>query len=132
MTAGTHGSTYGGNPLGCAVGAKVLEIVGDEAFLDGVRAKAGTLRQALEGLVAAHPDVFEAVRGAGLMLGLKCKAPVLDVVQAGYRAQVLTVPAAENVARILPPLTISDGEIKEAVRRLDAAAAMLAPALSEG
>lgn len=65
MTAGTHGSTYGGNPLGCAVGAKVMEIVADPAFLAEVNRKAALFRQKLEGLVAAHPQVFEEVRGAG-------------------------------------------------------------------
>lgn len=122
MTAGTHGSTYGGNPLGCAVGCAVIDIVADPAFLDGVRQKAGLLRQKLEGLVAAHPDVFEEVRGSGLMLGLKCHVPAGDVVTAGYGAQVVTVPAADNVIRLLPPLNISDEEIGIALERLDAAA----------
>lgn len=125
MTAGTHGSTYGGNPLACAVGKRVLEIVGDPAFLDEVNRKAGLLRQRLEGLVAAHPEVFELVRGSGLMLGLKCKMANADVVQAGYARHILTVPAADNVVRLLPPLTISDDEISEAVARLDAAATAL-------
>ena len=114
MTAGTHGSTYGGNPLGCAVGAKVVEIVSDPAFLDQVNARAGFLRQKLEGLVAGHPDVFESVRGAGLMLGLKCKAANTDVVSAGYASGVITVPAADNVIRLLPPLNITEEEIAEA------------------
>ena len=122
MVAGTHGSTYGGNPLACAVGAKVMSIVADEAFLAEVRRKAGLFRQKLEGLVAAHPDVFEEVRGTGLMLGLKCKATNTDVVKAGYAEDLLTVPAAENVIRILPPLTITEEEIAEAVARLDRAA----------
>ncbi len=122
MTLGTHGSTYGGNPLGCAVGAKVMEIVSDPAFLAEVRRKAALLRQRLEGLVASHPEVFEDVRGAGLMLGLKCRAANTDVVAAGYEAGVLTVPAADNVVRILPALTIPDDDIQEAVARLDAAA----------
>ena len=122
MTAGTHGSTYGGNPLACAVGAKVMEIVTEPAFLDDVNRKAGLLRQNLEGLVAAHPDVFEEVRGTGLMLGLKCKATNMDVVNAGYDHELLTVPAADNVVRLLPPLTITDDEIAEAVSRLDKAA----------
>ena len=122
MVAGTHGSTYGGNPLACAVGAKVMSIVADEAFLAEVRRKAGLFRQKLEGLVAAHPDVFEEVRGTGLMLGLKCKATNTDVVKAGYAEDLLTVPAAENVIRILPPLTITEEEIAEAVTRLDRAA----------
>jgi len=125
MVAGTHGSTYGGNPLGCAVGLKVTEIVSDPEFLDEVNRKAGHLRQRLEGLVAAHPDVFEGVRGSGLMLGLKCKLPNTDVVAAGYDQQVLTVAAADNVVRILPALNIPDEDIAEAVARLDKAAGTL-------
>ncbi len=125
MVVGTHGSTYGGNPLGCAVGARVVGIVSDEAFLDDVRARAGHLRQKLEGLVAAHPGVFELVRGAGLMLGLKCKIPNGEVVAAGYAEQVITVAAADNVIRILPPLNITESEIDEAMARLDRAAATL-------
>ena len=122
MVAGTHGSTYGGNPLGCAVGAKVMEIIDTPEFLAEVNRKAGLLRQKLEGLVAAHPDIFTGVRGTGLMLGLTCKAPNTQVVAAGYDQKVLTVPAADNVVRLLPPLTISDDEIAEAVARLDKAA----------
>jgi acetylornithine/N-succinyldiaminopimelate aminotransferase len=122
MTAGTHGSTYGGNPLACAVGNKVMDIVAEEAFLDEVRRKSGTLSQKLEGLVAAHPDVFETVRGSGMMLGLKCKVPLMDFIQAGYDNLVVTIPAADNIARLLPPLNITDEEISEAVARLDKAA----------
>ena len=122
MTAGTHGSTYGGNPLGCAVGIAVMNHVAHPAFLAEVNRKAGALRQKLEGLVAAHPEVFESVRGQGLMLGLKCVAANTDVVTAGYGACVITVPAADNVVRLLPPLNITDEEIAEAVTRLDAAA----------
>ena len=125
MTAGTHGSTYGGNPLGCAVGAKVMEIIADDAFLAEVNRKAGTFRQSLEGLVASHPTVFEAVRGTGLILGLKCRALNSDIVKAGYDAGVLTVTAADNVIRLLPPLNISDADIAEAIHRLDLAAAQV-------
>jgi acetylornithine/N-succinyldiaminopimelate aminotransferase len=125
MTAGTHGSTYGGNPLACAVGGKVMEIVAAPTFLDSVRAKAGLLRQRVEGLVADNPEVFEEVRGTGLMLGLKCKAVNIDVVNAGYANEVITVPAADNVIRLLPPLTLSEDEIDEAITRLDAAAKSL-------
>lgn len=128
MTAGTHGSTYGGNPLGCAVGARVMEIVADPAFLDEVNRKAGFFRQKLEGLVAAHPDVFEAVRGQGLMLGLKCRVPNGDVVKAGYDEEVLTVAGADNVVRLLPALNIAEAEMTEAVERLSRAAARLVPA----
>ena len=125
MTAGTHGSTYGGNPLACAVGAAVMEIVADDAFLAEVRRRAGLFRQGLEGLVASHPDVFESVRGAGLMLGLKCKVAPADFVKAGYEAGILTVTAADNVVRLLPPLNIGDDDIAEALRRLDAAASAM-------
>ncbi len=125
MTAGTHGSTYGGNPLGCAVGNAVMDIVTDPAFLAEVNRKAGLMRQKLEGLIANHPDVFESVRGSGLMLGIRCKVAPGDVVTAGYAHEVITVPAADNVIRLLPPLTITDAEIAEAISRLDAAASSL-------
>jgi acetylornithine/N-succinyldiaminopimelate aminotransferase len=128
MTAGTHGSTYGGNPLACAVGCAVMEIVADDAFLAAVRRKAALFRQRLEGLVAAHPQVFSAVRGQGLMLGLKCVPANTEVVQAGYAEHVLTVPGGDNVIRLLPPLTLTDDDIAEGIARLDRAAARLAPA----
>ena len=125
MTTGTHGSTYGGNPLACAVGCAVLDIVTAPGFLDDVSRRAGRLRQGLEGLVAAHPEVFESVRGEGLMLGLTCRKPTADVVRAGYDARVIVVPAAENVVRLLPPLNLTEAEADEGLRRLDAAAAAL-------
>jgi acetylornithine/N-succinyldiaminopimelate aminotransferase len=125
MTLGTHGSTYGGNPLACAVGLKVMEVITDPAFLPEVRRKAANLRQSLEGLVAAHPDVFEDVRGAGLMIGLKCRVPNADVVKAGYAEHLLTVPGGDNVIRLLPPLNTADADLTEAVSRLDRAAVRL-------
>ncbi|RMC34277.1 aspartate aminotransferase family protein [Paracoccus alkanivorans] len=125
MVAGTHGSTYGGNPLACAVGARVMEIVADDTFLAEVNRKAALFRQKLEGLVAAHPDLFDSVRGQGLMLGLKCKSAPADLVRAGYAQHILTVPAADDTLRLLPPLNISDEEIAEAVARLDKAAESL-------
>ena len=126
MTAGTHGSTYGGNPLGCAVGSAVIDEVANGEFLAEVSRKAGALRQGLEGLVAAHPDVLDSVVGSGLMLGLKCKASNVDVVNAGYAAEVLTVPAAGNVVRILPALNIRDEDISLAIEKLDQAAKAVA------
>lgn len=126
MTAGTHGSTYGGNPLACAVGGAVMDIVADDAFLAEVNRKASLMRQKLEGLVASHPDVFESVRGTGLMLGLKCKAVNMDVVTAGYDHNLLVVPAADNVIRLLPALNIPDTDIAAAVEKLDAAATQVA------
>jgi acetylornithine/N-succinyldiaminopimelate aminotransferase len=122
MTAGTHGSTYGGNPLGCAVGNVVIDSISDPDFLSEVNRKAGLMRQKLEGLVADNPEVFEGVRGSGLMLGLKCKITNIDVVNAGYDAEILTVPAADNVVRLLPALNLTDDDIATAVERLDQAA----------
>ncbi|MCC5971294.1 MAG: aspartate aminotransferase family protein [Pararhodobacter sp.] len=125
MVAGTHGSTYGGNPLACAVGLKVMEIIADPVFLADVSRKAGLLRQKLEGLVAAHPDTFEEVRGSGLMLGLKCRKPNTDLVTAARDAGLLVVPAADNVIRLLPALNIPDEDLAEAATRLDQAASSL-------
>ncbi|QRN78949.1 MAG: aspartate aminotransferase family protein [Nocardiopsis sp. BM-2018] len=126
MTAGTHGTTYGGNPLACAVGVKVMEIIADPAFLADVARKGATLRQKLEGLAAAHPQVISEVRGEGLMAGLKCAVSNTDLVSAARDQHLLTVPAADNVVRLLPPLTITEDELAEAVTRLDRAAATLA------
>ncbi|MDO5756776.1 MAG: aspartate aminotransferase family protein [Rhodobacterales bacterium] len=122
MVAGTHGSTYGGNPLACAVGLAVMDEIVNEEFLDDVRARAGNMRQRLEALVAGHPDVFEEVRGSGLMLGLKCKAPNLDVLNACYDQMLCAVPAADNVLRLLPPLNITEADMAEACARLGRAA----------
>ena len=126
MVVGTHGSTYGGNPLACAVGGKVMDIVADPDFLADVRRRSGLLRQKLEGLVASHPDVFEGVRGSGMMLGLKCKVAPADLVKAGYDKLVILVPAADNVVRLLPPLNLTEDEIAEAITRIDAAASAVA------
>jgi acetylornithine/N-succinyldiaminopimelate aminotransferase len=128
MTVGSHGSTYGGNPLACAVGARVMEIIAAPVFLAEVNRKAALFRQKLEALVAAHPGVFDSVRGQGLILGLKCRVEPAEVVKAGYAEHILTVPAADNVLRLLPPLTITDDEIAEAVARLDRAATALSAA----
>ena len=125
MGAGTHGSTYGGNPLACAVGSKVMQIVADDAFLAEVSRKAALLRQGLESLVAAHPKVFEAVRGEGLLLGLKCAAINSDIVKAAYQAGILTVPAADNVIRLLPALNIPDADIATALALLEITAALV-------
>ena len=125
MTAGTHGSTYGGNPLACAVGLRVMEIISDDAFLAEVNRKGALFRQGLESLVAAHPRVFDVVRGEGLILGLHCVIAPTEVVKAGYAAELLTVPAADNVLRLLPALNIPDDDIAEALRRLDKAAALV-------
>lgn len=119
MTAGTHGSTYGGNPLACSVGIKVLEIVNTPEFLNSVTKKSGLITQGLLGLIDKYPDIFEEIRGTGLMLGIKCKCPNLDFVQEGYEKAILTVPASDNVVRLLPALNITIEEINEALSRLE-------------
>ena len=125
MTAGTHGSTYGGNPLGMAVGNAAVAMLLEEGFLDQVNGAANYLRQQLARLVADHPSVFEEVRGQGLLLGLKLKPPVGDFVNAARAQGLLTVAAGENVVRILPPLNVSEAEMREAVAMLEQAAAVL-------
>lgn len=131
MTFGTHGSTYGGNPLAMAVGNAVWDIIADEDFLDGVKAKGERLRGALEQFIGNYPDLFVDVRGMGLMLGLKMtdKAVSRDFV-AHMRDNhgLLTVAAGDNVVRILPPLIIEENHINEAIAKLSAAAESFTPA----
>ena len=119
MTAGTHGSTYGGNPLACAVGNAVLGIVNDQEFLDKVKDKSLLLKQKLAYLLDQHPDIFEEIRGKGLMMGLKCKILNTDLVNAGYQKGLITVPGGDNTIRLLPPLNITNKEIDLAVTMLD-------------
>ena len=125
MVPGTHGSTYGGNPLGCAVGNAVLDEVLAPGFLDEVKRKAGLFRQRLGELADTHSDMIEEVRGEGLMLGVRFKdgTGAMDIVNAAYDANMLTVPAAENTVRLLPPLNASDDDLSQCVKRLDAACA---------
>jgi acetylornithine/N-succinyldiaminopimelate aminotransferase len=122
MTLGTHGSTYGGNPLGCAVGSAVLDIVSDPAFMMDINRKAALMRQGLEALTSQYSDIFKGVTGSGLMLGLRCRVSNNEVVNAGYDVGILTVPAAENVVRLLPALNIYDDDINEAFSCLERAA----------
>ena len=128
MTVGAHGSTYGGNPLACAVGIAVLEEVLAPGFLEEVKRKAGLLRQRLAGLADAHPGLVVELRGEGLMLGLKLAdgAKNADLVAAARDNGLLTVPAGDNVVRVLPPLTVAEDEISEGVVRLEAACQVLA------
>jgi acetylornithine/N-succinyldiaminopimelate aminotransferase len=128
MTKGSHGSTYGGNPLACAIGLAVMDVMEAPGFLDHVSRVAGRLRQGLEGLVADRPEVFETVRGQGLMLGLKCRAPNTAVVEAARDARLLAVPGGDNVVRLLPPLTLSEDEAREGIARLETAAAAVVAA----
>jgi acetylornithine/N-succinyldiaminopimelate aminotransferase len=119
MTAGTHGSTYGGNPLAMAVGNAVLDVILAEGFLAGVEKIGKRLKHGLEQLVQRHPKVFTEVRGAGLLLGLKCGPQAGDVLDAIRAEGLLAVTAGENVLRIVPPLVIGPAEVDEALRILD-------------
>lgn len=112
MTGGTHGTTYGGNPLAMAVGNAVLDIVLAEGFLKKVSGKALLLKQGLAELCDTFPDLVDEIRGEGLMLGLKCKIPNATVITALREKNLLTVGAGDNVVRILPPLTTTEDEIR--------------------
>ena len=118
MVPGTHGSTFGGNPLGVAVGCAVLAAVLKDGFLEDVQQKASRLRQALAELEDKYPDMVEEVRGLGLLTGLKLKPAVGDVVNACFEEQLLTVPAGDNVIRLIPPLNVSNDELSDAVSRI--------------
>lgn len=126
MTAGTHGSTFGGNPLAMAAANAVLDVLLEPGFLDGVVATAEKLWSKVDTLVAKYSAVFESVRGKGLMIGIKCKIPNGDVVAKILDNGMLTVPAGDNVVRLLPPLIIGDAEIDAAISILDKSAAALA------
>lgn len=123
MTLGTHGTTFGGNPLATAVGNAVLDVVLAPGFIEGVGAKGLLLKQGLADLASRYPDVITEIRGEGLMLGLKLSVQPVDFAAAGREEHVLVIPAGENVVRLVPPLVISDGEIAEALTRLAATCA---------
>ena len=118
MTVGTHGTTYGGNPLAMAVGNEALDMVLAPGFLEHVAKTANYLSQQLGALVAGHPAIFESVRGQGLMLGLKMKIPNTDFITAARAAGLIVLPAGENVVRLLPPLTLTEDEAREGVALL--------------
>jgi acetylornithine/N-succinyldiaminopimelate aminotransferase len=123
MTFGTHGSTYGGNPLACAAGEAILDIVGEPAFLENVMRTGARLRQALEQMIPNHDHLFDSVRGLGLMLGIKLKGDSRAFV-AHLRDNhgLLTVAGGDNVVRILPPLNIDESHVAECIERLSAGA----------
>ena len=124
MVAGTHGSTYGGNPLAMAAGEAVLDVVANDQFLADVRAKGDKLRAQLEQFIGNYPDLFEGVRGRGLMLGLKLKIePREFVAHLRDNHQLLTVSGGDQTVRLVPPLVIDDSHIAECLERLSAGAA---------
>jgi acetylornithine/N-succinyldiaminopimelate aminotransferase len=123
MVIGTHGSTYGGNPLAMAAGQAVFDIVANEEFLAQVRQKGERLRAALEQMIPNHDHLFDSVRGVGLMLGVRMKTDSRAFVTYLRTKGLLTVAAGDNVMRVLPPLTIEEEHIREFVETLSAAAA---------
>jgi acetylornithine/N-succinyldiaminopimelate aminotransferase len=125
MTAGTHGSTFGGNPLAMAVGNAVLDLVLAPGFLAHVNEIANYLKQQLSMIADKHREVISEVRGQGLLLGLKCKVPNTELVDALRERGMLVVGAGDNVIRLLPPLIIGQDHVREAVAILDDACASL-------
>ncbi|MET0368122.1 MAG: aspartate aminotransferase family protein [Methylobacterium sp.] len=122
MVAGSHGSTFGGNPLAMAVGNAVLDVILSDGFLDRVAHTGLVLKQKLAALRDRHPRVIEDVRGEGLMIGLKLGVPNTEFAAAAREANLLVIPAGDNVVRLIPPLIVTESDVEEAVRRLDAAA----------
>jgi acetylornithine/N-succinyldiaminopimelate aminotransferase len=125
MVAGTHGSTYGGNPLGMAAGQAILDVMTEPGFLENVTAMGDRLRAAFEQLIPNHDHLFEEIRGKGLMLGIKMKEPAVSrdfVAHLRDNHGLLTVAAGENVFRVLPPLIIDESHIAECIERLSAGA----------
>ena len=132
MVPGTHGSTYGGNPLAMAAGEAVLDVILDEGFLDNVTAMGDRLRQGLEQMIPSHDHLFDSVRGTGLMLGLKLKSDSRAFVAfARDHHNLLLVAAGENVIRILPPLVIDESHIAECIDKLSTAARVYVPAADD-
>ncbi|WP_102961134.1 aspartate aminotransferase family protein [Mangrovicella endophytica] len=127
MTAGTHGTTYGGNPLAMAVGNAVLDVVLADGFLEHVRDTAILFKQSLASLADRYPDVIEEVRGTGLLIGLKAKVPNSLLVQELRANGLLAVMAGDNVVRLLPPLILTADEMREGMERIEAAVAELSP-----
>ncbi|HWU25759.1 MAG TPA: aspartate aminotransferase family protein [Rhizomicrobium sp.] len=119
LTVGTHGTTFGGNPLGMAVGGKVMDLALAPGFLEHVRRVGNYFRQQLARLIGEHAAVFEELRGEGLMLGLKMKVPNTDFVARLRAHGMLAIGAGENVVRLLPPLNIEEAHVREALTYLD-------------
>ncbi len=130
LTPGTHGSTFGGNPLATAVGSAVLDVVLEPDFLEGVQQKALRLRQGLARLQDQFPSLVTEVRGQGLLTGIKVAVAPAEVVAAALAERLLVVGAGDNVVRVLPPLTVADHEISEGVDRLARALSHLSKSIT--
>ncbi|AQS41866.1 MAG: Acetylornithine aminotransferase [Candidatus Tokpelaia hoelldobleri] len=121
MTAGAHGTTFGGNPLAMAAGNAVLDVVLAPGFLEHVNKTANIMKQALGALVDRYPHIVRAIRGLGLLAGLECAVPNTDVITALRQEKMLAVAAGANVMRLLPPLTVTEDEMREGLHRLEQA-----------
>jgi acetylornithine/N-succinyldiaminopimelate aminotransferase len=128
MVFGSHGTTYGGNPLATAVGAAVLDVVTAKGFMENVQRQALSLKQKLARLKDEYPDVIEDVRGSGLMIGIKCKIANTALQQAAMEQKLLLIGAGDNVVRMLPPLIVQDEDVTEAIDRLERACRSLTSA----
>jgi acetylornithine/N-succinyldiaminopimelate aminotransferase len=126
MTAGTHGSTFGGNPLAMAAGNAVLDVMLAPGFIENVQRMSLLLKQKLAGVCDRYPDVVNEVRGEGLLVGLRAVVPAGDLSNAMRDEKLLTVAAGENVVRMLPPLIVTEAEITDAVGRIERACARFA------
>ena len=131
MVAGTHGSTFGGNPLAMAAAGALLDVVLADGFLERVRRTALILKQKLAEIRDRHPAVIAEVRGEGLLVGLRAVVPSSQLVDELRAEKMITVAAGDNVVRLLPPLIVSESEIADAVGRLDRACARLAEGLAK-
>ena len=131
MTAGTHGSTFGGNPLAMAAGHAVLDVMLAPGFLDKVRHNSILLRQRLAEIQDRHPGVIAEIRGEGLLLGMRAVVPNGELVDALRAEKLLTIAAGDNVVRLLPPLIVEEADIAEALARIDRACTALTRAKAQ-
>ncbi len=130
MTTGIHGTTFGGNPLAMACGNAVLDVVLSDGFLDEVNRKALLMKQGLAAIADEFPDVIEDIRGQGLLLGVKCKVPAATLNAALREQKLLAVPAGDNVLRLIPALTVTDADIREALDRMRAGSKAVSASLA--
>jgi acetylornithine/N-succinyldiaminopimelate aminotransferase len=131
LVPGTHGTTYGGNPLACAAGNAVLDIMLAPGFLEDVERKGGRLRAELDEIAREYPQVYENARGMGLLLGMKCAIPVGQVQAACVAEGLMAITAGDNVLRLAPPLVVTDSDLDEAVVMLRRATRRVLPSTSK-
>jgi len=131
MTSGTHGSTFGGNPLAMAAAGAVLDVMLADGFLERVRRTALILKQKLAAIRDRYPAVIAEIRGEGLLIGLRAVVPSSELVSELHKEKMITVAAGDNVVRLLPPLIVTEEEVSEAVERLDRACGRICQTIEE-